>query len=143
MKNEGLVLMDVSGDSELHVPFIESSIAAGFPSPCQDYMDGSIDFNKELIRNPSSTFSARVSGNSMVDEGIDDGDILVVDRSLKPVDGKIVVSYIDGEFTLKRLRIDESGVWLQAANQAYPPIRISQESNFQVWGVVTYIIKKR
>ncbi|MGL5895322.1 MAG: LexA family protein [Bacteroidales bacterium] len=143
MKNEGLVLMDVSGDSELNVPFIESSIAAGFPSPCQDYMDGSIDFNKELIRNPSSTFSARVSGNSMVDEGIDDGDILVVDRSLKPVDGKIVVSYIDGEFTLKRLRIDESGVWLQAANQAYPPIRISQESNFQVWGVVTYIIKKR
>ncbi|MGL5014802.1 MAG: LexA family protein [Bacteroidales bacterium] len=143
MKKEEVVLMDVSGDSELHIPFIESRIAAGFPSPCQDYMDGSIDFNKELIRNPSSTFCARVSGNSMVDEGIDDGDILVVDRSLKPVDGKIVVSYIDGEFTLKRLRIDESGVWLQAANQAYPPIRISQESNFQVWGVVTYIIKKR
>ncbi|MEG0948703.1 MAG: translesion error-prone DNA polymerase V autoproteolytic subunit [Anaerovoracaceae bacterium] len=128
---------------ECRVAFIETAIAAGFPSPCQDYMDGSIDFNKELIRNPAATFCAKVSGNSMIGEGIEDGDILVVDRSLHPCDGKIVVSFIDGEFTLKRLRIDTSGVWLQPANPAYPAIRIEDGNNFKVWGVVTYVIKRK
>lgn len=136
-------ILKIDNDYECRVAFIESAISAGFPSPCQDYMDASIDFNKELIRNPSATFCARVTGNSMIDEGIEDGDILVVDRSLRPVDGKIVVSFIDGEFTLKRLRVDMSGVWLQPANPAYPPIRIEEGNNFQVWGVVTYVIKKK
>lgn len=136
-------ILPVANTYECRVAFIENAISAGFPSPCQDYMDTSIDFNKELIRNPAATFCARVTGNSMVDEGIDDGDILVVDRSLRPCDGKVVVSFIDGEFTLKRLRIDASGVWLQPANPAYPAIRIEEGNNFQVWGVVTYVIKRK
>lgn len=136
-------LLTIRDAYECRVAFVETAISAGFPSPCQDYMEGSIDFNKELIRNPSATFCAKVSGHSMIGEGIEDGDILVVDRSLRPFDGKIVVSFIDGEFTLKKLRIDVSGVWLQPANPDYPSIRIEEGNNFQVWGVVTYVIKKK
>ncbi len=128
---------------EVRLPFIESAIAAGFPSPCQDYMGSSIDFNKELIRHPAATFCARVTGNSMIEEGIEDGDILIVDKAITPSDGKIVVSYIDGEFTLKRLAIRQDGIWLYPANPEYRPIKIEDQSNFQVWGVVTYVIKKK
>lgn len=143
MEKAQVNLLTIGDTYECRVAFIETAISAGFPSPAQDYMEGSIDFNKELIRNPSATFCAKVSGNSMIGEGIEDGDILVIDRSLRPFDGKIVVSFIDGEFTLKKLRIDVSGVWLQPANPDYPVIRIEEESNFQVWGVVTYVIKKK
>lgn len=133
----------IDDQSPCKLVFIESTISAGFPSPCADYLDSSIDLNKELIKNKSATFCARVRGNSMIDEGIDDGDILIVDRSLTPCDGKVVVSFIDGEFTLKRLRIDHSGVWLQPANPAYSPIRIQEDNNFIIWGIVTYVIKKK
>ncbi|MEG1617031.1 MAG: translesion error-prone DNA polymerase V autoproteolytic subunit [Bacteroidales bacterium] len=143
MEESHVNMLKVNDTYECRIAFIETAIAAGFPSPCQDYLEGSIDFNKELIRNPSATFCARVSGNSMVEEGIEDGDILVVDRSIRPCDGKIVVSFIDGEFTLKRLRIDNTGIWLQPANPAYSPIRIEEGNNFQVWGVVTYVIKRK
>ena len=143
MEKSDVQILKIETGSECKLAFIESAISAGFPSPCQDYMDSSIDFNKELIRNPSATFCARVTGNSMIEDGIEDGDILVVDRSLTPSDGKVVVSFIDGEFTLKRLRVDMSGVWLQPANPAYPPIHIEEGNNFQVWGVVTYVIKKK
>lgn len=143
MEKLDIKLFNAENVYECRIAFIETAIAAGFPSPCQDYMEGSIDFNKELIRNPSATFCARVSGNSMVGEGIEDGDILVVDRSIRACDGKIIVSFIDGEFTLKRLRVDQSGIWLQPANPDYPAIRIEDGSNFQVWGVVTYVIKRK
>ena len=144
MKEVKLTISNIeNSDSECNIPFIESKIAAGFPSPCQAYMEGSIDFNKELVKHPSATFCARVSGNSMIDEGIDDGDILVVDKSIKPSDGKIVVSFIDGEFTLKRLAIKADGIWLCPANSDYNPIKIEDENNFQIWGVVTYVIKKK
>lgn len=144
MKDISIEILGIeNGESQNTVPFIESAIAAGFPSPCQDYMDGSIDFNKELIKHPSATFCARVTGNSMIEEGIEDGDILVVDRSLTPMDGKIVVSFIDGEFTLKRLAIRNDGIWLYPANPKYSPIKIEEGNNFQVWGVVTYVIKKK
>ena len=138
-----LEILNTDNSTSTEVAFLETCISAGFPSPCQDYMEGSIDFNKELIRNPSATYCARVSGNSMIDESIENGDILVVDKSIKPVDGKLVVSFIDGEFTLKRLRIDKSGAWLQPANPDYPIIRIEEDNNFQIWGVVTYVINKK
>ncbi|MDO5570717.1 MAG: translesion error-prone DNA polymerase V autoproteolytic subunit [Bacteroidales bacterium] len=143
LKEKELTLYTLEQKEVIKLDFIEGGVSAGFPSPCQDYMENSIDLNKELIDHPASTFCARVSGNSMIDEGIEDGDILVVDRSLTPRDGRIVVSFIDGEFTLKKLRLEGNEVWLQPANVNYPAIHITSENNFKIWGVVTYIIKKR
>ncbi len=143
MQESSLTFLDIEVGSELQVPMTNNTISAGFPSPCQDYVENSIDLNKELIRHPSATFCARVAGNSMIDEGIEDGDILVIDRSINPSDGKIVVSFIDGEFTLKTLRIKPDGLWLEPANEAYPAIHIEDNNNFVIWGVVTYIIKKK
>ncbi len=115
---------------------------AGFPSPAQDHTDIKLDLNKELIKNPSSTFFARVSGDSMVDDGVDDGDLLVVDRSLCPSEGSLVVCYIDGEFTLKRIRVEEDYILLVPANSRYSPIKVTKDNDFYIWGIVKYLIKK-
>lgn len=123
------------------LPFA-GGIAAGFPSPANDYLDTAIDLNAELVRNPSATFIGRVSGLSMKDAGISDKDLLIVDKSLEPRDGKIAVCYVDGEFTLKRIQIDRKKVFLMPANPEFEPIEISQENDFMVWGIVTYVIKK-
>lgn len=128
-------------NSVLELPLVEGGIAAGFPSPAQDYIDLSIDLNKELINNPSSTFYARVKGSSMIDAGISDGDILVVDKSLEPQDGDTAVCFIDGEFTLKFIRIESDAVYLVPANPAFKPIKVTEENNFCIWGIVTYSIK--
>lgn len=127
--------------TELSLPFAEG-IKAGFPSPAQDYIDLAFDLNKELVKNPSSTFYGRVRGDSMVDEGINDGDILVIDKSLPPADGRKAVCYIDGEFTLKTIRIKKDGIYLMPANPAYKPIKVNEENDFVVWGIVTYVIHK-
>jgi DNA polymerase V len=128
-------------NSVLELPLVEGGIAAGFPSPAQDYIDLSIDLNKELINNPSSTFYARVKGSSMIDAGISDGDILVVDKSLEPQDGDTAVCFIDGEFTLKFIRIESDAVYLVPANPVFKPIKVTEENNFCIWGIVTYSIK--
>lgn len=127
--------------SDLSLPLAEG-IKAGFPSPAQDYIDLAFDLNKELVKNPSSTFYGRVRGDSMVDEGINDGDILVIDKSLPPTDGRKAVCYIDGEFTLKTIRIKKDGIYLMPANRAYKPIKVTEENDFVVWGIVTYVIHK-
>ncbi len=127
--------------TELKLPLVDGGIAAGFPSPAQDYIDLKIDLNKELIANPSSTFYGRVKGTSMQDAGIVDGDILVIDKSLEPKDGDTAVCYIDGEFTLKYIKIEPDAVWLIPANSNFQPIKITEENNFCIWGVVTYSIK--
>ena len=127
--------------SVLELPLAEGGIAAGFPSPAQDYIDLSIDLNKELINNPSSTFYARVKGSSMIDAGISDGDILVVDKSLEPQDGDTAVCYIDGDFTLKYIRIEADAVYLVPANPNFQPIKVTEDNNFCIWGIVTYSIK--
>lgn len=131
--------------SALRLLFADDGVRAGFPSPAQDYMAGSIDLNKELIRHPATTFYARVSGDSMTGSGIDDGDLLIVDKSLEPQEGDIVVAFIDGEFTLKRIKIDPKSccLWLMPENKDYPPIKVSETNHFIVWGVVTYNIKKQ
>jgi DNA polymerase V len=113
------------------------AVAAGFPSPAQDYFDGSLDLNDHLIRDKTSTFIVRVSGESMIGAGISDGDELVVDRSLTPKHGNVVVAILDGELTVKRLELSPSGVTLRAENPEYPPIHVPELSNLQVWGVVT------
>ena len=124
------------------LPLAPTGISAGFPSPAGDYMELSIDLNKELIRNPASTFYGRVSGCSMQDIGIEDGDLLVIDKSLPPQDGSIAVCFIDGEFTLKKIKTEKSRLWLMPANKKYSPILVTEDNHFLVWGIVTYTIKK-
>lgn len=136
------ILAAIDTEQSLELPMLDNFIPAGFPSPTQGIQSDGIDLNRELIRHPSSTFCARVTGNSMIDSGISDGDIIIVDKSLDPHDGAIAVCYLDGEFTLKRIAIRETGVWLVPANPKFPEIWVNDEANFQVWGIVTYIIKQ-
>jgi len=120
-------------------------IKAGFPSPAEDYMHESLDFNRDLIKHPEATFYGRVDGDSMVEAGICDGDIAVIDRSVEAVDGDIVVGYINEEFTIKYLDLshkDEGYIELRPANRKFRPIRISADDDFEVWGVVVWTIKK-
>ena len=128
--------------SGLSLPYVDEGIAAGFPSPAQDYMDLSLDLNKELIKHPAATFYGRVKGTSMKDAGIDDGDILVIDRSLEYRNGMTAVCFIDGEFTVKKLKLENDKVFLIPANDEFKPIEITPDNEFIVWGIVTYVIKK-
>lgn len=128
-------------DSDLSLPFIEQGISAGFPSPALDFVEIPLDLNKHLIKHPSATFYGRVKGHSLKNAGIDDGDLLVIDRSLEPTDGKIAVCVIDGEFTAKRIKIQRNEVWLMPENENYPPIKVTPENDFIVWGIVTHVIK--
>jgi DNA polymerase V len=114
-----------------------AAVPAGFPSPAQDYFDGRIDLNKHLIRDITCTFLVRVSGHSMDGAGIADGDELVVDRSLVPADGNVVVAILDGELTVKRLRLGHGTVRLAAENPDYPDITIPELADLSIWGVVT------
>ncbi|MCQ2276570.1 MAG: translesion error-prone DNA polymerase V autoproteolytic subunit [Bacteroidales bacterium] len=123
------------------VPLVEG-IHAGFPSPAEDFAEPTLDLNRYVIKNPASTFYARIKGDSMEGADIHDGDIVVIDKSLEPSDGSIAVCFIDGEFTLKRIRIEQNRVWLQPANPNFPAIEVTEENHFVVWGIVTYIIKK-
>lgn len=131
---------DCAGKTEL--PLSEERVAAGFPSPAEDYSSLKLDLNRELIKNPASTFYARVRGLSMADEGINDGDLLVIDKSLTPHNGCLAVCYIDGEFTLKRFTKHNDYGMLIPANKNFKPIKVTSESNFIIWGVVTYVIKR-
>ena len=125
----------------LTVPLVGANVAAGFPSPADDYLDHPLDFNELLIAHPAATFAVRVAGDSMTGAGIFPGDIAVVDRSLTAADGSLILGILDGDFTLKRYRCKSSRTWLEAANPAYPPIPITEESQFEVWGVVRHTIR--
>lgn len=128
--------------SHVALPFADQGIQAGFPSPAQDYISESIDLNHELIHHPAATFYGRVSGDSMIGEGIDSGDILVIDRSIEPADGDLAVCCLDGDFTLKRISLRGNDVWLIPSNEQFDPILVTPDSHFEVWGVVTYTIKQ-
>ncbi|MFG6385757.1 MAG: translesion error-prone DNA polymerase V autoproteolytic subunit [Muribaculaceae bacterium] len=134
--------------SDLHtvlsMPYADGGIRAGFPSPAQDYIDRSLDLNRDLISHPAATFYARVVGVSMIDAGIDEGDILVIDRALTPRQGDIVVAFINGEFTVKYIDLSQQDfgkILLKPANDKFEPITISDNDEFTVWGVVSKIIK--
>ena len=129
-------------DSEMQLPLSGERVAAGFPSQAEDYASLSLDLNRELVKNPASTFYARVSGLSMIDEGINDGDLLVIDKSITPYDGCLAVCYIDGEFTLKRFERHKEHALLVPANKEFTPIKVTAENDFCIWGIVTYLIKK-
>lgn len=122
--------------------YADAGIRAGFPSPAQDYISESIDLNKELIEHPASTFYAKVVGDSMAGEGITEGDILVIDKSLEPEHGDLAVCCLDGEFTLKRLNFAAADhLYLMPSNRRYRPIEVTKDDSFSVWGVVLYTIK--
>lgn len=122
--------------------FIDSGISAGFPSPAEDFKEQRLSLDRELIKNKEATFFARVSGQSMIGAGLDDNDLLVIDRSIAPANNKIAVCFLDGEFTVKRLRVDTDGIWLKPENPNYPIIHVTEENDFVIWGIVTNVIKK-
>jgi DNA polymerase V len=140
-KKVTLQLFAVDQTQERALPLVNGGISAGFPSPAQDHLDLKLDLNKELIANPLSTFFGRVSGQSMKDAGILDGDLLVIDKSLDPNNGDIAVCFLDGEFTLKRLRMEADAVYLDPANPQYPSLKVTEDNHFCIWGIVTYTIR--
>ncbi|NIJ45973.1 DNA polymerase V [Wenyingzhuangia heitensis] len=123
-------------------PFIEEGIKAGFPSPAADFEGKRISLDKELIKNETATFFAKVDGDSMQDAGMANGDLLVVDRSLEPQDGKVAVCMLDGEFTVKRLKVTKKGVFLVPENKQFSEIKVEEDQELVIWGIVTYVIKK-
>ena len=122
--------------------FVKDGISAGFPSPASDFEESRISLEKVLVKNKEATFYARVSGESMKDAGLNDGDILVVDRSEEVKNNKIAVCYLNGEFTVKRVKIEKDEVYLVPENKKYNPIKVTEENELIVWGIVTYVIKK-
>ena len=126
-----------AGLSLVKVLLAPVAVAAGYPSPAQDYFDGRIDLNEHLIKDVTSTFIVRVTGQSMEQAGISDGDELIVNRALEPKDGSVVVAVLDGELTIKRLRITALGVVLQADNPDFPDIKVPALSDLSIWGVAT------
>jgi DNA polymerase V len=133
--------LDLEAGAPQSVRFVMGTAACGFPSPADDYLDQPLDFNELLIRNPAATFAVRLASDSMTGAGLFPGDIAVVDRSVTPVPGCIVLALLDGEFTIKRYRPRGDGVVLQAENPAFPDIGVSWDRAFEVWGVVTRSIR--
>jgi DNA polymerase V len=129
------------GEERKDIP-VFTGIVAGFPSPASDYLEDAIDLNEALIKNSGSTFFGRVKGKSMLDAGIDEGDIIIVDKSIIPKDGMTAVCYLDGDFTLKQIKIMDKTLMLLPANSNYKPIVITEHTDFVIWGIVTYVIKK-
>lgn len=141
MKSIELIDGVFGAELELH---LAPELRAGFPSPAEEYIHDSLDFNRDLIKHPESTFYGKVKGDSMIEAGICDGDIAVIDKSKEPHDGSIVVAYVNNEFTIKYLDLshrEEGYIELRPANPQYSPIRIEASDNFEVWGVVVYTIK--
>lgn len=143
-KSDGSVkaLYGVSTEVKVKRPLIGTKVQAGFPSPASDYIEGLLDLNEYLIKHPAATFFARVEGDSMIGAGIFPGDIVIVDRSLEAVNNTVILARYDGEFAIKRLRIDKGEYFLVPENDSYPTLRIDQELDFIVWGVVTAVIHK-
>ena len=121
-------------------PLFMATVPAGFPSPAADYEEGKLDLNRHLIRNPAATFFVRVTGDSMLKAGIHSGDLLVVDRSIEPRDKNVVIAVVNGELTVKRIRIRKNRLTLEAENDAYQNQEINDQIEFEVWGVVTNVI---
>ena len=129
-----------SATKRFRIPLLNDSVSAGFPSPADDYTEENIDLNEHLISNPFSTFFLRVKGDSMINAGIKDKDLIIVDKSLIAKPGNIIIAMIDGEFTIKRLSIKNDELYLKAENNNYPDFRFKNHINVQIWGVVIYSI---
>lgn len=141
-EGKNLDFYSVSETATFEAPYFEARVSAGFPSPADDYTELKLDLNKALVANPTATFYVRVKGMSMIDAGINEGDMLVVDRSLEAKNNAIAICVINGEFTVKRLAVDENCLFLIPENTQFKAIKITEEMDFQVWGIVTYVIHK-
>lgn len=139
--NKKLEFYKASPLSETLIPYFDAGLMAGFPSPADDYSELKIDLNRELIKNQDATFFAKVKGKSMQDAGLNEGDILVIDRSIEAQNGKVVVCFIDSGFTVKRIKVLKDRCWLMPENSEFEPIEVTKDNDFIIWGVVTYIIK--
>lgn len=140
---KSITILDSEFEKELKLQ-IAPELRAGFPSPAEEYLHDSLDFNRDLIKHPEATFYGRVCGDSMIEAGINDGDIAVIDKSREPHNGSIVVAFINKEFTIKYLDTTHKAdgyIELRPANPKYKPIRIDEGDEFEVWGVVVYTIK--
>lgn len=126
----------------LNITLADTGISAGIPSPSHEYQMSKISLDHTLVKNKDTTFYARVSGQSMIGAGLDDGDLLVVDKSIPAQHRQIAVCFIDGEFTVKRLKVTTEGVYLQPENPVYEPILVTEHNDFQIWGIVTHVIKR-
>ncbi len=143
MKNKkSLNFFKPSSDNELDGILINAGISAGFPSPAEDFKQERISLDKELIKNKEATFFARVSGESMINAGLEDGDLIVIDRSIEPSNNKIAVCFIEGEFTIKRIIAKKNKIWLMPENSSYQPIEIKDNDQLIIWGIVTNVIKE-
>ncbi len=141
-KKPELEFYSLDSATELKLPLFDSKVSAGFPSPAEDYVELKLDLNEHLIRHPAATFFVRVSGHSMKEAGIHDGDMLIVDRALEPKNNDIAVCVIDSEFTVKRIRKIKNDIILVPANADYQSIKVSERNDFRIWGIVSYIIHK-
>ncbi|WP_461210331.1 LexA family protein [Desulfocurvus sp. DL9XJH121] len=128
--------------TRLAAPLYLAAVAAGFPSPADDYVDRPLDLNEHLVAHPAATFFVRACGDSMLGAGIHHGDELVVDRALTARDGDVVIAALNGELTVKRIRRRDGAVWLLPENPAYRPLRVDEGADFELWGVVTYVLHK-
>jgi len=133
-------LFKFNKNNTLQLPIFLNPVVAGFPSPADDYLDKTLDLNEHLIKNPPATFFVKVDGNSMKDANILDGDILIVDRSMEAGNKNIIIASINGEFTVKRLKIIDKEIFLEAENKKFESIKITDGMDFEIFGVVTYII---
>ncbi len=142
MKKEKLFFIKPGKINSLGQWLAEERISAGFPSPADDFKEIRISLDRELVKNKDATFYARVSGDSMIGAGLDDGDLLIIDRSLYPENGKIAVCFLDGEFTVKRIIKKSKKLYLKPENKKYKEIEINDGNELIIWGIVTYVIKK-
>ena len=133
--------IDIEARISQTVPLMDGTAACGFPSPADDYLDRPLDFNELLIQNPAATFAVRLASDSMIGAGLFPGDIAIIDRSVVPTPGCIVLALLDGEFTVKRYRPHAGGAVLEAENPAFPAIEVTEERSFEVWGVITKSIR--
>ena len=141
MEKEGGLHFFTPDTSGKGVWLAEEGVSAGCPSPADDSKETRISLDKVAVKNEAATFYARVAGQSMTGAGLDDGDLLVIDRSLEPQDGKIAICLIDGDFTVKRLKVEKDCVWLLAENKRYKPIQVTEENELMIWGIVTHVLK--
>ena len=142
MKKKNTLNFFTPSHGRLEAILINAGISAGFPSPAGDFKQERISLDKELIKNKEATFFARVSGESMINAGLEDGDLIVIDRSLEPTNNKIAVCFIDGEFTVKRLQVKKNKIWLKPENTNYKAIEVKEDNELRIWGIVTNVIKK-
>ena len=141
MKKEKLTILKPEKGNNLGQWLVEQGISAGFPSPADDFKEIRISLDEELVKNKEATFYARVSGDSMENAGLSDGDLIVIDRSIDPQNNKIAVCFLDGEFTVKRIIKKDGKLYLKPENKNYSIIEIKKENQLLIWGIITYVIK--